>query len=393
MKNKTIILAGGSGFIGSYMCRYFANDNKLIVLTRNRSHNSNNRYDSAAFTHPNIRYVEWDARNTGPWVQELEGADMLINLTGKSVNCRYNYRNMIEIFDSRLHATRVLATAVNSCTQPPELWINLASATIYRNATDRPQDEMEGEISSLKAMNMPATTVEDFKAAIYKWIGWLIPPLFVRKASRPQLDFSVRVCQAWEKCFYDQVTPHTRKVCLRTAITLGNGGVMVPYLNLVKFGLGGRQGNGKQMYSWIHVEDICRLVEWLAQNQAEGTFNGAAPGPVTNARFMAAVRKATGHHFGLPAYKWMLEIGAKLIGTEPELILKSRWVMPTRLLHEGFVFKYPDVDAALQDIVCETRGKSQHSREPDKRELIIFNNRKAIYNGKAGKENIGTGRI
>lgn len=360
MKNKKIILAGGSGFIGSYMSEYFADENKVVVLTRNSSHTTNNSYGNQQVVHPNLRYVYWDARTMGDWVQELEEADIVINLAGKSVNCRYTYSNMKEIFDSRLQSTEVLAKAINSCKKPPALWVNIASATIYRNARDRSQDESKGEISELKAMNMPANTLEDIKVAIYKPLGWLIPSLFVKNSKRAARDFSVRVCQLWEACFFNNPTPATRKVCLRTAVTLGNGGVMMPYLNLVKFGLGGRQGNGKQMYSWIHVEDICRVIDWLENNNEEGVFNASAPHPVTNNQFMAFVRRATRHHFGLPAYKWMLEIGAKLIGTEPELILKSRWVIPDRLLKSGFVFKYNTLDYALNDIVQQIARKRYH---------------------------------
>lgn len=351
MKHKKIILAGGSGFIGSYMSKYWHKDNEVVVLTRKKKGASHNNQYGKREILPGVRYVDWDGKHLGEWAEELDGADILINLVGKSVNCRYNYRNMKEIFASRLDATRVLGEAVNNAANPPEMWINIASATIYRNALDRAQDEYNGEISDLKAMNCPAGTVEDIKAFIYKWIGWLVPPLFVNRKARIKKDFSVRVCKLWEDCFEQIETPRTRKLYLRTAITLGNGGVLVPYLNLVKTGLGGRQGNGRQMYSWIHAEDLCRITEWLYQQPSvTGTLNAAAPNPVTNTVFMHTLRKATRRRWGLPAFKWMLEIGAALIGTESELILKSRWVMPAKLLQHGFNFKYAHLDDALKEV-------------------------------------------
>lgn len=176
-----------------------------------------------------------------------------------------------------------------------------------------------------------------------------------------ELDFSVQVCKRWEKVFYEQRTPFTRKVALRTAITLGSGGVIVPYFNLLKFGLGGHQGDGKQMYSWVHAEDFCRTVEWIYDHtDMEGTYNCAAPGPVSNHKFMQVLRQVTAHRFGLPAFSWMLEFGSKLIGTETELILKSRWVLPARLEKSGFTFKYPTLESALKEIVGKTARNQYH---------------------------------
>lgn len=360
MKNKKIILAGGSGFIGSFLCAYFADNNEIVVLTRGGSGKDNNRYMQKPLLLPNVRYVIWDGERLGQWAQELEGADLLINLAGKSVNCRYDYRNMKAIFDSRLKSTAVLADAVAQCRRPPLLWVNIASATIYRHSLDRPQDEANGEISVLKAMNGPSLTMADMKAAVYRVTKWLVPSLFVPNRKKLKKDFSVRVCQEWEKSFYALPLPGTRKVCLRTAVTLGRGGVMMPYLNLVKFGLGGRHGNGKQLFSWVHVEDLCRVIDWLDNNDEQGTFNCAAPAPVSNRAFMAALRSATGHKLGLPAFKWMLEIGARMIGTEPELLLKSRWVVPTRLLQKGFVFKFGTLPLAFQDILQQLPRNRYH---------------------------------
>ncbi|AWO00901.1 TIGR01777 family protein [Chitinophaga alhagiae] len=311
MKNKKIVIAGGSGFIGAGLIEHFGPENTIVVLSR-----------APREGHDGVRYVQWDGENPGPWMQALEGADLLVNLAGKSVNCRYNEANKAEIFASRQQSTTILGEAVKTLQKPPALWINAASATIYRHAEDRPMDELTGEFHN---------------------------------------DFSVQVCQLWEKTFNDITLPHTRKVVLRIAITLGKGGVMEPYLNLVKTGLGGYQGNGRQMYSWVHITDVARMMEWLFEHpECSGTYNCAAPGPVTNRAFMATLRKATGHLFGLPAPAWMLKIGAALIGTETELLLKSRWVLPTRITQAGFKFRYPQLEGALAQIISGLPRRRYH---------------------------------
>ncbi len=316
MKNKKIVIAGGSGFIGQELVRYFGKANEMIVLTRAIPGKRNNRNKQELLTAAERRHtqwVQWDGKTQGAWAGQLEKADILINLTGKTVNCRYTPANRQVILDSRVEAVKALGEAVRRCAQPPALWINASSATIYRHATDRPQDEYTGEF---------------------------------------QDGFSVQVCREWEQAFYAQAAPATRKAALRMAITLGTGGVLVPYFNLLKAGLGGHQGSGRQMYSWIHIADTCRIIDWLyAHPEQEGTFNCASPTPVTNAAFMKALRQATGNRFGLHTPAWMLRLGARLIGTETELVLKSRWVIPTRLQAAGFEFKYPFLPAALSDIV------------------------------------------
>ncbi len=324
MKNKKIILAGGTGFMGQEMTKYFGKENKIIILTRQVNEKTNrNDYNSlSADDVKNIRYVKWDGKNAGEWVNEMNDADLVINLAGKSVNCRYNEKNKKEIFDSRTEATKAIGEAINKCTRSPSLWINASSATIYRHAMDRPQNEYTGEFHD---------------------------------------DFSVQVCKRWEKTFYDQQTPQTRKIALRMAITLGPGGILIPYFNLLKFGLGGKQASGNQMYSWIHIEDTCRMIEWIYDHkEINGTYNASSPNPVTNEEFMRIFRKVTGHIIGLPAYKWMLQIGAPLIGTELELVLKSRWVLPTRILETGFQFKHPLLEEALSDIINKVPRKQYH---------------------------------
>ena len=321
MINKKIIIAGGTGFIGRNIADFFANENEVVILSRGNSADDNNAFEKFS-PGKNIRIVQWDGINAGKWCKEFDYCDLVINLTGKSVNCRYNEKNKKEIIDSRVNATKVIGEAIRKAVHPPELWINAASATIYRHATDRPQDEFTGEMHN---------------------------------------DFSVQVCKLWEKTFFEERTPFTRKAALRMAITLGAGGVMVPYFNLLKFGLGGRQGSGTQMYSWVHITDVCRTIQFMEENKnLEGVFNVSSPFPVTNSTFMKMLRKATGIRFGLPAYEWMLKIGAAIIGTETELILKSRWVVPTRLLNEGFDFEYPLLKDALENIVTEVPRKNYH---------------------------------
>ena len=324
MKNKKIILAGGTGFMGLEMTKYFGKENEIVILTRLVNEKTNrNDYDSlSANDLKNVSYIKWDGKTTGEWVKEMNEADLVINLAGKSVNCRYNEKNKNEIFDSRTDAVKAIGEAINKCDRPPSLWINASSATIYRHAMDRSQDEYTGEFHD---------------------------------------DFSVQVCKRWEKTFYDQLAPQTRKVALRMAITLGPGGILIPYFNLLKFGLGGKQASGKQMYSWVHIEDTCRMIEWIYDHkEMSGTYNSSSPNPVTNEEFMRIFRKVTGHVIGLPAYKWVLQIGAPLIGTELELVLKSRWVLPTRILERGFQFKHPLLEKALFDIISKVPRKQYH---------------------------------
>ncbi|OMP81218.1 TIGR01777 family oxidoreductase [[Flexibacter] sp. ATCC 35208] len=313
MKNKKIIIAGGTGFIGTGLTHYFGHDNDIIILTRHPLPD-----------HDRVTYAAWDGKSLGNWVHHFENADLLINLTGKSVNCRYTPENKQAIFDSRTNATDVIAAAFRSIPNPPKVWINAASATIYRHAEDHPMDEFNGEIEN---------------------------------------DFSVQVCKKWEAGFNEATVPAgVRKAVLRIAVTIGaEGGVIFPYLNLVKFGLGGYQGSGQQRFSWVHLTDVARMMEWIYENPTlEGTFNCCAPHPTTNREFMRTLRKAAGHLFGLPAPTWMLKIGACLIGTETELLLKSRWVLPTRATQAGFTFQYPHLKPAMENIIHSLPRRRYH---------------------------------
>lgn len=302
---KKIVLAGGSGYLGQVLADYFKDKAKEIVIFSRREG------DTKA---GNVRTVRWDARNRGDWEKELEGADLLVNLCGKNVNCRYNEKNKAEIFRSRLVPTEILGAAIAGLNNPPKCWINIALATIYRHAEDRPQDEDDGE---------------------------------------PGSGFSVDVCQAWEQRFWETETPETKKVILRTGLVLGRSDGVFPRLErLVVTGLGGYQGDGMQYVSWIHEQDFARAVEWICQNPAPSeVYNATAPEAVPNREFMTLIRKSYGVPFGLPTPQWLLELGAKLIGTETELVLKSRWVYPKKLVTQGFQFCFPKAEHAIKSIL------------------------------------------
>lgn len=292
---KKVVLAGGTGFIGKYLEKQFTLQKyEVIIISRQPQH------------------ITWS--DTMGIKAAVNNAELVINLAGKSVDCRYNEKNKQEIFDSRTETTRILGKAIESVPNPPELWINSSTATIYRHAEDRPMTEATGDIGD---------------------------------------GFSVEVAKAWEKSFFDFNLLQTRQVALRIAIVLGkDGGVMTPFKNLVTFGLGGFQGPGTQMFSWIHIEDVYRIMLFIRDRKdLQGVFNCSAPNPITNKQYMAQMREKMNRKIGLPSPRWMLEIGAVIIRTETELILKSRWVIPERLEKEGYQFKYPKIDEALADIL------------------------------------------
>lgn len=302
MKYNRIVLAGGSGFLGKAIAAHFKDKaTEIIILSR-----------KPAADQANIRTLVWDARTEGVWIDALHGADLLVNLCGKNVNCRYTEKNKAEIFASRLEPTDLLNRVLSRMKNPPSVFINITSATIYRHTEDGPQDEATGEIGD---------------------------------------GFSVAVCKAWEKTFFMHDIPGMRKVALRMGIVLGKTDSAFPRLrNLVKCGLGGHQGNGRQMVSWIHEQDAAQIVEWVAEHPAvDGALNCTAPDPVTNRVLMETIRKACRMPFGLPCPAWLLKLGAIVIGTETELVLKSRWVVPARLQQAGYQFKYPQLKAAVEE--------------------------------------------
>ncbi|GAB6926124.1 TIGR01777 family oxidoreductase [Paenibacillus sp. JCM 10914] len=292
---KKLVLAGGTGFVGTYFEKKFTNDDiQVKMISRQPGH------------------IAWE--DEAGMIEALEGADLLINLAGKSVNCRYHDRNKEQILSSRVETTNILGKAVLACEQPPLTWMNSSTATIYRHAEDRPMTEEQGEIGA---------------------------------------GFSVHVAEEWERTFFALQLPRTRQIALRIAIVLGpDGGVMTPYLNLVQYGLGGVQGPGTQRFSWIHIEDLYRIVQFLQEHpELDGVLNCSSPNPVTNRDLMEQLRKALNRKWGLPAPKWLLELGAVMIRTETELVLKSRWVIPDRLQRAGFMFRYDTLDKALEQIV------------------------------------------
>ena len=354
MENKKIIIAGGTGFIGQALIDRWSSSNKLVILTRAKKNADNNAYQSNRKILPgnkNIQFVHWDARSVDKrWLCEMENADLLINLSGKSVNCRYQIKQKQQVYYSRIHSTEALGNAIQQLKNPPKLWINASSATIYKHSIEKANDEQSGEISLAKKDNMPWNFIDALRTEKNKLLARRLHQTGDELAD-PETDFSVKVVKDWEQVFFSQSTPGTRKVALRTAITLGNGGVMVPYLNLCKAGLGGRHGSGKQMFSWVHINDFAGMIEWLFENNSEGVYNCVSPNAVSNKEFMKTLCNAIDRKFAIPSPAWLLELGAFIIGTETELMLKSRWVIPARALNEGFKFQYPYLENAIADIV------------------------------------------
>ncbi|MGA9687523.1 MAG: TIGR01777 family oxidoreductase [Candidatus Sulfotelmatobacter sp.] len=313
-----IVLAGGSGQIGTLLARHFhEQDHRVVVIARSPQ------------TAP-WRVVQWDGSTLGDWTGELERADVLINLAGRNVNCRYTPANRRTIKESRVQSTALLGQAVARLVHPPRLWMNASTATIYRHSLDRPMDEDTGEIGG-NERNCPAS--------------W---------------RFSIDVATSWEEAFFSAVTPGTRKVALRSAMTMSpdSGGIFATLSRLVRFGLGGAAGSGEQFVSWIHDTDFIRGIEFLTTHEEfDGPVNLSAPSPLPNREFMHALRRAWGTNIGLPATSSMLELGALLLRTETELILKSRRVVPGRLLRAGFEFQFPDWPEAAGDLVKRWRGR------------------------------------
>jgi uncharacterized protein len=307
-----IVLAGGTGHLGTILARHFhLHGHRVTVIARTPI--------GAVW-----RVLAWNGHGLDRWVNELNGTDVLINLAGRSVNCRYGRVNRREILNSRIAATRVLGQAIATLQNPPRLWMNASTATIYRHSFDRAMDEATGELGGSER-DLPAT--------------W---------------RFSIDVAMEWEETFFGAATPGTRKIALRSAMVMSpeRGGAFEALLRLVRFGLGGAAGSGAQFVSWVHQSDFIRAIEYLiAKEDIQDEVNVAAPNPLPNREFMLALRQAWGRSFGLPARKWMLDCGAVLLRTETELILKSRRVVPGKLLNQGFRFALPSWPAAAQDLV------------------------------------------
>jgi uncharacterized protein (TIGR01777 family) len=315
-RNPRIVLVGGSGQVGTVLARHFHEQGfDVVVIARGQA------------TAP-WRTTPWDGATMGAWADEIDGADVVINLAGRNVNCRYTEANRREILDSRVQTTKLVGEAVARAKNPPPLWMNMSTATIYRHAFDRPMGEATGELGGNEP-DAPAS--------------W---------------KFSITVAQAWEDALFSAHAPTTRKVALRSAMVMSpdRGGVFDTLLRLVRFGLGGASGSGKQFVSWIHDVDFLRSIDYLIQNPSlDGVVNLSSPHPLPNKEFMADLRRAWGIGVGLPASSWMLEAGAIFLRTETELILKSRRVVPRRLLDHGFRFEFANWPAAAKDLVTRWR--------------------------------------
>ncbi|MFW5760911.1 MAG: TIGR01777 family oxidoreductase [Cyclobacteriaceae bacterium] len=302
-----IIIAGGTGYLGRVLQKYFKKD-ELVVFTRKPSR---------------PHHIYWDGKTTaGNWQQYLNGADVLINLAGQSVDCRYNKANKQLIYDSRIDATAILGQAMQLCADPPGIWINASSATIYKHSWQQPMDETDGETGN---------------------------------------DFSMDVCHAWEKEFFSHSLQSTRRVAIRTAIVIGRKS---PAFNKLKWltllGMGAKSASGQQMVSWLHEEDFARAVDFIIKSHLSGVVNLTAPYPISNAGFMKNLRVSLHMPFGIPQPEWLLKAGAKILNTETELILKSRYVIPKKLEQAGFQFNYRRVSAAFREIL---RGKNKVTPE------------------------------
>ena len=314
-----VVIPGGSGQVGTVLARAFQREGHEVVILSRR---------------PDVRpwrVVAWDGETRGEWRREIDGCDVVINLAGRSVNCRYTAANRQEILDSRVLSTRVIGEAIARAERPPRVWLQASTATIYAHRYDGANDERSGILGGSEP------------SAPDSW------------------RFSIDVATAWERAFNETVTVRTRKIALRSAMTMSPdpGGIFDTLLGLARRGLLGTAGNGRQFTSWIHFDDFVAAVRWLIEhNDVDGVVNVAAPNPLPNAEFVRVLREAYGAPFGLPANRCMLEIGALFMRTETELILKSRRVVPARLLEQGFTFKYPDWRGAAEDL-CQRWNAAQ----------------------------------
>ena len=318
-----VVIPGGSGQVGTLLVRALQGDgHEVVVLSR-------------ASTKASRGMVTWDATTMGPWVKEIDDADVVMNLAGRSVNCRYTPRNREAIRHSRVRSTRIVGEAIAAARRPPRVWLQASTATIYAHRYDEPNDEATGILGGGEP-GAPDT--------------W---------------RFSVDVASSWERELDNAIVPHTRKVKLRSAMTMSpdRGGIFDTLLTLVRRRLGGQAGDGRQYVSWVHEVDFVRAIYWLIDHhEVEGPVNVAAPNPLPNAAFMRGLRNAWGVSLGLPATKWMLEIGAVFLRTETELILKSRRVIPGVLGTRGFTFQFPRWPEAAEDL-CR-RWREQNGRAP-----------------------------
>ena len=321
-KKMRIVIPGGSGQVGNVLARHFhGQGHSVTVLSRVPKPAS-------------WQVLPWNAHDVGDWASAINGADIVINLAGRSVNCRYTAANRREILESRILSTRVVGQAIAQAANPPALWMNASTATVYRHALDRAMDESTGELGGHEA-DAPST--------------W---------------RFSIDVATSWEQEFFSAATPCTRKIALRSAMTMSpdRGGIFDTLLRLVRAGLGGQAASGKQFISWIHEADFVQAIDFLIDHQyLDGCINICSPCPLPNEEFMRVLRDVWGTRIGLPASRWMLELGAIFLRTETELILKSRRVAPQRLLEAGFKFNFGEWPSAAADLVKRWRLDHTHA--------------------------------
>ena len=295
---KKIIIAGGTGFLGVALRKYFEKQG-IVVITLSRKRTLNTTY--------------WNGKDLGDWKSHLEDADLLINLAGKSVDCRYTPANKQAILSSRIDSTRVLNEAIAQCKTPPKVFLNASTATIYVHSETTMNTEENGIIGD---------------------------------------NFSMNIAKSWEQEFFSTQPNGVRKVALRTSIVLGNDGGALPKMKLItKLGMGAKQGRGNQMVSWIHISDFCRALDFVIHSKFSGPVNITAPQPLRNKEFTTQLRKSMNIPFGISQPAWLLELGAAILGTETELLLKSRNVYPQRLVDAGFTFNYPTVELCLADLI------------------------------------------
>ncbi len=315
-----VVIPGGTGQVGGILRRALAaGGHEVVVLGRHPGP-----------LEPGVRHVGWDGRSLGDWAGEVDGADAVVNLAGRTVSCRYTRENLRQMMDSRVESTRVVGAAIEQAARPPRVWLQMSTATIYADRRDAPNDEATGIIGGHE------TGVPDY---------W---------------EYSVRIARAWEAAQREAPVPSTRRVALRAAMVMSpdRGGVLDVMLWMARLGLGGPVAGGRQYVSWIHDEDFVRAVELLLErDDLEGPVNLASPGPVPQRELMRGLRRAWGRRPGLPATSWMAEIGAFVLRTDTELLLKSRRVVPGRLLDAGFEFRHPQWDEAAEDLVRRVRAR------------------------------------
>ena len=313
-----VVLPGGSGHLGGLLSGALrARGHEVVVLSRGPGEPG--------------RSVTWDGRTGGPWEAELDGADAVINLAGRSVNCRYTAGNLCAMLASRVDSTRAVGAAIARAARPPRVWLQSSTATIYAHRFDAPNDDVSGELGG-------------------------------REPDAPGYwRTSIDIATGWERELAEAPTPRTRKVALRSAMVMwpGRGGPLATMLALTRAGLFGALGGGRQYVSWIHGLDFVRAVLWLIEHEElDGPVNLAAPEPLPQRDFSRTLRAAAGVPLGLPATRWMLELGAFFLRTDTELVLKSRRVVPRRLTEAGFRFEFPEWAAAARDLVARAREPS-----------------------------------